>query len=736
MDEVNSHVTTLEEGLQETTTGQSNGTFISALSLQRRRSSPTNMEDGAMPVRTKRRRVQETYEAAIKINGATEENRQPALDGILEVLNTKFSKKEVASTLSKKKILAKSVTGNFHKDQCHSYETNEENMLRSIDVYYGMGVMGKRKYIKVRQSLSFKKVKSKFKKTERIKVANCSIPALVPYYKLIKFLEGVDIGNLYSVEEHLCGDGLDKVNGFFRDLKEFLPRLAEFYLKAYKPEDFNWFKSPFTFKFAIGGDGAPFGKYDQSCAWLVSLLNVGKRFLSNEDNFMIFGANCSESCKAVERYVAQLGTDIKYLEGRVFNISGRDYKFELSELPNDMKMLCFLGGELSNSAKYFSSFANVSYDNMSSLQFTFGQSENNKWRPWNYERRLVVVKEVEALKKKLSKSPITENTKRVKITSFIAEKQSRQEFSPRAGKAINKAHVEPLHLKNNACAYMFKLVLLFSIEKSKLSNAVTEFCKVGNQSPFARLIHNLKTQSNLSRLAKKIMKWFDESKGNAKSFDYRFTGQESRRFLHNFMYMISAIEQENDSRTTSMKLHIFAFAILSLRNAVSLFSRFNINEDQLNELDKECKNFFTCCALFLEVNPTVWTIGNVVPVHTRDIFQKYGKGLLMNSMEGREAKHQAISRYATNSTNSTRWQSVFRHEFVSLIWLRERGCNLANSKKCNETYIPNHVSGEAYCYCGLMLTDGRDCKYCNHQNRGKIVNSVEQKKVTFKVNSD
>jgi len=67
---------------------------------------------------------------------------------------------------------------------------NDENMLRSIDVYYAMGVMGKRKYIKVRQSLSFKKVKSKFKKTERIKVAYCSIPALVPYYKLVNFLEG------------------------------------------------------------------------------------------------------------------------------------------------------------------------------------------------------------------------------------------------------------------------------------------------------------------------------------------------------------------------------------------------------------------------------------------------------------------------------------------------------------------------------------------------------------------
>ena len=220
----------------------------------------------------------------------------------------------------------------------------DENMLRSIDVYYAMGVMGKRKYIKVRQSLSFKKVKSKYKKTERIKVANCSIPALVPYYKLVNFLEGVDIGNLYSVEEHLCKDSLNKVNGFFRDLKEFLPRLAEFYLTDYKPEDFNWFGCPFTFKFAIGGDGAPFGKYDQSCAWLVSFLNVSKRFLSNEDNFLIFGANCSESCEAVEQYVTQLVTDIEYLEGRVFHISGRDIKFELSELPNDMKMLCFLGG--------------------------------------------------------------------------------------------------------------------------------------------------------------------------------------------------------------------------------------------------------------------------------------------------------------------------------------------------------------------------------------------------------
>ena len=71
MVEVNSHLTTLNEGLKDTKTGQSNDTFLPALSLERRRHSPTSMEDGEMSVRTKRRRVQETYEAAIEINGAT-----------------------------------------------------------------------------------------------------------------------------------------------------------------------------------------------------------------------------------------------------------------------------------------------------------------------------------------------------------------------------------------------------------------------------------------------------------------------------------------------------------------------------------------------------------------------------------------------------------------------------------------------------------------------------------------
>lgn len=57
-----------------------------------------------------------------------------------------------------------------------------------------------------------------------------------------------------------------------------------------------------SFKVATGGDGAPFGKWDESMSWLVSFLNVGSRVASPNDNFLLFGAkksikllSCSQS---------------------------------------------------------------------------------------------------------------------------------------------------------------------------------------------------------------------------------------------------------------------------------------------------------------------------------------------------------------------------------------------------------------------------------------------------------
>ena len=159
----------------------------------------------------------------------------------------------------------------------------------------------------------------------------------------------------------------------------FGTRSAKFYLTVNKQREdkLDWFgKQEGSFKVAIGGDGAPFGKDDQALAWLVSFLNCGKRVCSSGENFLLFGANCSEDCEPVSRYVTMLKGQMTQIEKKTYpiQVNGKEvvlsFKFEL--LPNDMKYLAFLAGELSISTSYFSPFADVKKDDINSVQGTFG----------------------------------------------------------------------------------------------------------------------------------------------------------------------------------------------------------------------------------------------------------------------------------------------------------------------------------------------------------------------------
>ena len=80
---------------------------------------------------------------------------------------------------------------------------------------------------------------------------------------------------------------------------------------------------------------------------------MGQKILSNEDNVLIFGSNCSQQNPAAKRYIAMLTKEMEQIERSSFNINNTIIKFKFSEFPNDMKMLAFLAGKLPNSAKYF-----------------------------------------------------------------------------------------------------------------------------------------------------------------------------------------------------------------------------------------------------------------------------------------------------------------------------------------------------------------------------------------------
>lgn len=86
---------------------------------------------------------------------------------------------------------------------------------------------------------------------------------------------------------------------------------------------------------------------------------------------------------------------------------------------------------------------------------------------------------------------------RLKVTTFTKQQDSKQEFAALIGKVIDKAHVEPLHLKNNALGIVFKVVLKEAVAKSNISPSCKSYSNIPKNSRLFQIVNALKTCLNI-----------------------------------------------------------------------------------------------------------------------------------------------------------------------------------------------------------------------------------------------
>ena len=109
------------------------------------------------------------------------------------------------------------------------------------------------------------------------------------------------------------------------------------------------------------------------------------------------------------------------------------------------------------------------------------------------------------------------------------------------------------------------------------------------------------------------------------------------------MFLIDVVEPFLKDKTKALfTIHVLAYLCLTLRDCVSAFTHIEVTDSQLNDLERNCRTDYVLHYLHFNHHPTAYTLGNVVPHHVKDMKLKYGFGLGLNSMEGREAKHIAI----------------------------------------------------------------------------------------------
>ena len=106
----------------------------------------------------------------------------------------------------------------------------------------------------------------------------------------------------------------------------------------------------------------------------------------------------------------------------------------------------------------------------------------------------------------------------------------------------------------------------------------------------------------VTRLAKKVRKWFCDGCLKNKDLEYRFTGKESLLMCHQFVTLLSALELEDDQPVHSFALHVFATIAVNLMDSVSIFSRIKVTDEEVTSLTEVTCNYFRACALFSSVS--------------------------------------------------------------------------------------------------------------------------------------
>ena len=133
--------------------------------------------------------------------------------------------------------------------------------------------------------------------------------------------------------------------------------------------------------------------------------------------------------------------------------------------------------------------------------------------------------------------------------------------------------------------------------------------------------------------------------------------------------------------------------------------------------------FRSCCLYFSSGSPSLWTFSNAAPAHAQFLFTTYGVGLGINTMEGREQKHQQIEKYSKKAIYQERWKFMFRHEFIQVIYLRENGFDTNNYRKRNSKYIPEREEG--HCICSLKLVN-ENCPICDSEGMKKVLDALKK----------
>ena len=234
------------------------------------------------------------------------------------------------------------------------------------------------------------------------------------------------------------------------------------------------------------------------------------------------------------------------------------------------------------------------------------------------------------------------------------------------------------------------------------SSAVSNKTCTGNSSLYGH-------GCGLAYLRSKLEEHYSDEGKRFNKLSIRLIGRQAIVLARHCYRLVDCLESETETEGEKLKRLALSKIAEYLRNAGGLFNKIHVQcLGEIDQLDEFCQHYFNMLALFFpeSINVTVWTVAYAIPYHARKLYDQYGIGFGILSLQAKESKHAglkaelSLTNRSRKCDNNGKWWQIMRANYVRSFYLPEHQPSPSSYASHFQSRKPPHCDEPFYCDCG------------------------------------
>ena len=203
---------------------------------------------------------------------------------------------------------------------------------------------------------------------------------------------------------------------------------------------------------------------------------------------------------------------------------------------------------------------------------------------------------------------------------------------------------------------MLRQFSVLELTKEAASESMTSMLKTSTLTASSNIpsVHGC----GLAFLSTKLQEHYDDESKRFNKLSIRLIGAQVVSLARHSYRLVDCMKTTSETEGEKLRQLALGKIVEFLRNAGGLFNKVYCNSPgEISLLNEFCQLYFNLLALFFpeSVNVTVWTVKYALPYHAKLLYDKYGTGYGMLSLQTKESNHAGIKGELsmTNRSRST-----------------------------------------------------------------------------------